>query len=205
MPERDLFGGSIPARAGEPLSSPSGSAWAGVYPRACGGTAKRPGPSDWVQGLSPRVRGNRSAHCPVLSNRGSIPARAGEPAFTAASLNLDKVYPRACGGTTQVAAVAAWNEGLSPRVRGNHLSASTWDASKGSIPARAGEPKFVPLLSRSTRVYPRACGGTASMMAGSRPAGGLSPRVRGNPGVTLQNQLAVGSIPARAGEPSTSA
>ena len=53
------------------------------------------------QGLSPRVRGNL-VHIALDSTLvGSIPARAGEP-HSGESLrmpSLDRVYPRACGGT----------------------------------------------------------------------------------------------------------
>ena len=50
-----------------------------VYPRAYGGTGPDPHPYTYIDGLSPRVRGN---------------PRTGEPA-------RDEVYPRAYGGTSQ--------------------------------------------------------------------------------------------------------
>ena len=71
--------GSIPARAGEPLSQQRPSAPCGVYPRACGGALEgslHPTPSS---GLSPRVRGSLLAHDAKKLCMGSIPARAGEP------------------------------------------------------------------------------------------------------------------------------
>ena len=51
------------------------------------------------------------------------------------------------------------------------------------------------------RVYPRVCGGTDDHghQAGDRE--GLSPRVRGNPEFVSCDRLALGSIPACAGEP----
>ena len=70
---------SIPACAGEPAPSDSSAIVPVVYPRVCGGTA------DWycdpaaMEGLSPRVRGNRYlVHAGLISER-SIPACAGEP------------------------------------------------------------------------------------------------------------------------------
>ena len=54
-------------------------------------------------------------------------------------------------------------------------------------------------------VYPRVCGGTNSTLASPTWANGLSPRVRGN---LTHTALAVGlarSIPACAGEPSSTA
>ena len=71
--------GPIPARAGEPSRSRyRRSAWR-AYPRACGGTGilmirRRISP-----GLSPRVRGNLFALHMNVTDRGPIPARAGEP------------------------------------------------------------------------------------------------------------------------------
>ena len=104
------------------------------------------------------------------------------------------VYPRGCGGTYS-SSKSWYHQGLSPRVRGNRLSAH-----------------------RILRVYPRGCGGTVLPLSkdhvrrGSIPAGagepslcfvptiGLSPRVRGNHSAVMG--AIPGSIPAGAGEPS---
>ena len=54
------FPWSIPACAGEPVLFPSRLPSTEVYPRVCGGTTIwTPTESD-MEGLSPRVRGNRS-------------------------------------------------------------------------------------------------------------------------------------------------
>ena len=70
---------SIPAPAGEPSSMGLSTHAFWVYPRACGGTTWKEGSADVVDGLSPRLRGNR----PIVARRiaffGSIPAPAGEP------------------------------------------------------------------------------------------------------------------------------
>ena len=50
-------------------------------------------------------------------------------------------------------------------------------------------------------VYPRECGGTWTPSCHTRTRMGLSPRVRGNRDLALGHPLAVGSIPASAGEP----
>ena len=54
---------------------------------------------------------------------------------------------------------------------------------------------------RGFQVYPRACGGTRSVMGRSNRALGLSPRVRGNLNPDRHIALDLGSIPACAGEP----
>ena len=51
------------------------------------------------KGLSPRVRGNRSASSNPTSGARSIPACAGEPPLNAEATADFKVYPRVCGGT----------------------------------------------------------------------------------------------------------
>ena len=70
---------SIPACAGEPPGTAGHRPRSRVYPRVCGGTLKEGWA--WVGdiGLSPRVRGNRSAAGCGAGGRGSIPACAGEP------------------------------------------------------------------------------------------------------------------------------
>ena len=88
---------SIPARAGEPLQRLPAARRVQVYPRACGGTVFRFSLVWSASGLSPRVRGNRTAiwHCqPAIR---SIPARAGEPSGPATISRIKAVYPRACG------------------------------------------------------------------------------------------------------------
>ena len=112
------------------------------------------------RGLSPRVRGNRPVIriCAVVL--GSIPACAGEPAAGQRSRQTGTVYPRVCGGTVMSPWGAVPPTGLSPRVRGNHLTAWPGNRMGGSIPACAGEPALVRLPGRRNAVYPRVCGGT---------------------------------------------
>ena len=50
-----------------------------VYPRVCGGTYYPWHGRGFVQGLSPRVRGNPLPVAPDQEIAGSIPACAGEP------------------------------------------------------------------------------------------------------------------------------
>ena len=71
--------GSIPACAGEPELDN-------------GGMLK-------VEGLSPRVRGNRTQVFVFSCYHRSIPACAGEPAASLRLLWKERVYPRVCGGT----------------------------------------------------------------------------------------------------------
>ena len=86
-----------------------------------------------------------------MAEIGSIPACAGEPRAFDVPCSGAEVYPRVCGGTYHrpVARRPIW--GLSPRVRGNLLSAARLPIISRSIPACAGEPLEDTISSR--RVY----------------------------------------------------
>ena len=112
------------------------------------------------QGLSPRVRGNRTAILTLSELQRSIPACAGEPPLMFARHPAGEVYPRVCGGTLFGLAVFNYAMGLSPRVRGNLTTTLAADVDSGSIPACAGEPRYTGRPLFSSRVYPRVCGGT---------------------------------------------
>ena len=91
---------SIPALAGEPKLYYTFTRSYGVYPRACGGTARRGFLVDADLGLSPRLRGNPAAARAELMGIRSIPALAGEPSVRIPRAVSSEVYPRACGGTS---------------------------------------------------------------------------------------------------------
>ena len=99
------------------------------------------------------------------------------------------------------ATAEADKQGLSPRVRGNPRRSVNTRNMKGSIPASAGEPQQLAIVSRSVVVYPRECGGTVRERRLGGHLGGLSPRVRGNLEDLLDAVRVRGSIPASAGEP----
>ena len=56
--EEEYWTGSIPACAGEPLTTADPLIFVRVYPRVCGGTGNTEVSFDSERGLSPRVRGN---------------------------------------------------------------------------------------------------------------------------------------------------
>ena len=138
-----LFGvchGSIPARAGEPANGGRRCGSNPVYPRACGGAPPAANGLPHHEGLSPRVRGSRSAGGRSCTERGSIPARAGEPPPCRSVGEANRVYPRACGGAIGEYVRCSVAEGLSPRVRGSPKNRARHIPYSRSIPARAGEP-----------------------------------------------------------------
>ena len=200
-PAGSSAGGSIPACAGEPQRGMGRLFHGEVYPRVCGGTDGRPAERSRTRGLSPRVRGNRRAAGGTVAHQGSIPACAGEPGNAITALTTPAVYPRVCGGTPTALVVDGIDQGLSPRVRGNQYHAGNTIVNPRSIPACAGEPHRDALSEVRHKVYPRVCGGTPVRRHQAQAAGGLSPRVRGNPPATSRARHPSRSIPACAGEP----
>ena len=111
-----------------------------------------------------------------------------------------RVYPRVCGGALCHAAAPANRWGLSPRVRGSPAHLAPAAHGDRSIPACAGEPAGIVVVTPSSSVYPRVCGGAliteyksldreglsrvcggaASTVALVAVPTGLSPRVRGS-------------------------
>ena len=156
---------------------------------------------EFDKGLSPRVRGNLTAHASRQVEQGSIPRVRGNPMICSSCGSEYTVYPRVCGGTVIGVSCNRWSVGLSPRVRGNHDDVARQHRLRRSIPACAGEPRWWRRGPRCHRVYPRVCGGTSvrdlPMVAGE----GLSPRVRGNRVQGSHPPAGPGSIPACAGEP----
>ena len=194
---------SIPACAGEPLPGTAPGTLPAVYPRVCGGAARRGFVGSVVAGLSPRVRGSQGCRVETPGWIGSIPACAGEP-LTCSSLSPPaKVYPRVCGGATRRSVWTSRVGGLSPRVRGSHEPIGIVRLGFRSIPACAGEPAFVSRRASPNRVYPRVCGGAVPSGSVKLPPLGLSPRVRGSLAVRLPDRAGRGSIPACAGEPTS--
>ena len=176
--------GSIPACAGEPLPEVSPRMLSKVYPRVCGGAALGVTFQSGPWGLSPRVRGSPGRRREHPGVEGSIPACAGEPRQGSGRRADDRVYPRVCGGAILPTAAGQTVTGLSPRVRGSLIDDHLGGDRRGSIPACAGEPAGNRNKAKPARVYPRVCGGALHDLVRTILVKGLSPRVRGEPGIS---------------------
>ena len=194
--------GSIPARAGQPIDVKHDQSLLGVYPRTRGATLTGGGATVSYSGLSPHARGNPHHQTELRGPDRSIPARAGQPPAAASIPPSEWVYPRTRGATASFAFVACPTTGLSPHARGNPGMPNLLQGTLRSIPARAGQPAGGTPCPNTRGVYPRTRGATASDPTHQRRRRGLSPHARGNPQVSLGGDHSLGSIPARAGQPS---
>ncbi len=135
---------------------------------------------------------------------GSIPASAGQPIHHLAVPTPSRVYPRECGAAVVMEIDEPPSGGLSPRVRGSRHIFLPSLLRLGSIPASAGQPVGCMLCGVTDMVYPRECGAAVTGYAGCTSSTGLSPRVRGSQRHTITLSAKYRSIPASAGQPSTS-
>ncbi len=145
----------------------------------------------------------RGKHPPTewtSSDRGSIPACAGETQSQRRLLIFERVYPRLCGGNHISFSKKSVSLGLSPLVRGKLMIRSPPNQAVGSIPACAGETGWVAHNWSLSGVYPRLCGGNRVRPAMLTLPWGLSPLVRGKLLFIRIRRSARGSIPACAGE-----
>ncbi len=110
---------SIPASAGQPGVSRHQPASDRVYPRECGAASVKRISINNPLGLSPRVRGSRLLRDAQVAVQRSIPASAGQPRTSQASLLTGSVYPRECGAARSGRTAWRVKLGLSPRVRGS--------------------------------------------------------------------------------------
>ena len=131
------------------------------YPRVCGATPAAAMVRADPEGLSPRVRGNRSRLRRAGLCQRPIPACAGQPSVDYSAESASGAYPRVCGATSRVRYRGLNVRGLSPRVRGNRDSRRRNLTNPGPIPACAGQPGRGRTPLRWSRAYPRVCGATS--------------------------------------------
>ncbi len=159
--------------------------------------------SSRARGPSPLARGSPQLGQRRARHRGSIPARAGEPSPTTRRCTRPRVHPRSRGGAGATVATGTGHLGPSPLARGSRLETGDWRLERGSIPARAGEPTRAESQRPAKKVHPRSRGGAQSPVGSTREKGGPSPLARGSHSMNRALLSSLGSIPARAGEPSS--
>ena len=136
----DRLEGPIPADAGQPARPQGRRHEIGAYPRGRGATGSHRAMPRASPGLSPRTRGNHRWPPSRSSQTGPIPADAGQPIPARAIRWPSRAYPRGRGATGLKMDERDIARGLSPRTRGNLLSAHFQYGADGPIPADAGQP-----------------------------------------------------------------
>ncbi len=132
---------------------------------------------------------------------GAIPAWAGEPPNNPGFRRAEWGHPRVGGGTSVRKHGLKFQEGPSPRGRGNQKLEVDRSRFGGAIPAWAGEPFRDVAAEPVHGGHPRVGGGTGCRGAALIGDEGPSPRGRGNLGGDHAAGEFCGAIPAWAGEP----
>ena len=150
--------GLIPAGAGNilKLSVPDTARWA--HPRGSGEhpvsfTGRR-----YEPGSSPRVRGTFLIVINPGSNTGLIPAGAGNIRLQMRQRRKPGAHPRGCGEHVFYRLYRPLGTGSSPRVRGTWVIALGLLATRGLIPAGAGNMRQKLVALAWLRAHPRGCG-----------------------------------------------
>ncbi len=154
-------------------------------------------------GRSPLTRGRRLDHVPLEAREGSIPAHAGETGNALEPWRNPRVDPRSRGGDHGPYFKMWVVCGRSPLTRGRRKGAPGRLSGIGSIPAHAGETWRTRWQGEKGRVDPRSRGGDCGAALFLSSGGGRSPLTRGRPSELLAAFGGAGSIPAHAGETST--
>ena len=195
-----VWGGSIPASAGEAAKGSRLPEVGWVHPRERGGSAAGRAPADCWPGPSPRARGKRGWRRTAGMAARSIPASAGEAAGRHWSSARRTVHPRERGGSGFLQVDEGLEEGPSPRARGKRCVMAFDLSNLRSIPASAGEACLCSVERRLPGVHPRERGGSTRALRQAMASSGPSPRARGKQqAVRLVDQFGR-SIPASAGE-----
>ena len=171
--------GTIPARAGETCGSRVRIAADGDHPRSRGGNALIPQGRVAVEGPSPLARGKHILRRQSATNRGTIPARAGETTALAIGMPCLRDHPRSRGGNSPVAFPPCAIRGPSPLARGKRACRPCGCMVCGTIPARAGETGSLGVARPARRDHPRSRGGNTTSMPSSKVILGPSPLARG--------------------------
>src|SRR5437773_1139789 len=129
-----------------------------------------------AMGPSPRARGIRLGPVLETARPGSIPARAGNPQRATRARRAAWVHPRARGESGLITSPTQLIEGPSPRARGIRAILTWLLVTKGSIPARAGNPVLREDRLHLNGAHPRARGESVTTKLAAPTSEGPSPR-----------------------------
>ena len=150
-------------------------------------------------GSSPRLRGTLEKKQEPDSERGIIPALAGNTRCRGTRLFQPRDHPRACGEHIATVAVVGTAWGSSPRLRGTPGAVRPACIRRGIIPALAGNTVDGVLRLGTAGDHPRACGEHCDRQRVAARDAGSSPRLRGTRASHEHQRFRRGIIPALAG------
>ena len=194
---------SIPAHAGQPGVHHGPASAATVHPRSRGAARRHSSTAEAASGPSPLTRGSLWGDSMGARRVGSIPAHAGQPSPWPPSSTLARVHPRSRGAASSRSSSRRCSFGPSPLTRGSQRDEDRVVVAGRSIPAHAGQPTHRAAPTPSERVHPRSRGAATRARPIAPNTAGPSPLTRGSRGRRRQGILAAGSIPAHAGQPSS--
>ena len=150
-------------------------------------------------GSSPRMRGTHANRQSKVYMQGIIPAYAGNTVLLFYGVSLFWDHPRVCGEHRALSSSVRISPGSSPRMRGTLHQAGETDRRSGIIPAYAGNTLSHACRRLHHRDHPRVCGEHRPNLRLQRLPQGSSPRMRGTPSAFRGGCVALGIIPAYAG------
>ena len=211
--------GSSPLARGTPLESLVYQSWLGLIPARAGNTWRRwlrrfgfrahprsrgehrvhRDSFSFMSGSSPLARGTQVIyHCFKLC-LGLIPARAGNTPVYRRNFHPTGAHPRSRGEHSFLLLLLVSVQGSSPLARGTPPARGDRRAALGLIPARAGNTGGSARSSGGTGAHPRSRGEHDPNTATGLLPLGSSPLARGTLVDRDDDAIAVGLIPARAG------
>ena len=149
------------------------------HPRGCGEHSVQRPYHRVHRGSSPRMRGTLPIASRALESLGIIPADAGNTETRAWPLPASKDHPRGCGEHSPPSGSSSISNGSSPRMRGTLTFTSANFASRGIIPADAGNTASSPPKMLPPWDHPRGCGEHLVGAITQQGVAGSSPRMRG--------------------------
>ena len=120
--------GTIPARAGETITTANARELFGDHPRSRGGNSMGTGWGRLTLGPSPLARGKRRQHWHDRQTERTIPARAGETISVVQRLQILADHPRSRGGNIKSSLIRRWTGGPSPLARGKQANSAKCSA-----------------------------------------------------------------------------
>ena len=215
-----LWGGLIPARAGNTMTFSMRCAPSGAHPRSRGEHMTETTLKLTEAGSSPLARGTRALRCSFGGLSGLIPARAGNTLVRTLFTRRSWAHPRSRGEHGTGCSAPSSVEGSSPLARGTRHLRRLRLRHIRLIPARAGNTCSCTRGRNGSWAHPRSRGehnndqAIITKLAGSSPlargtlipggyalpGGGLIPARAGNTSPRLHRRTTFGAHPRSRGE-----